>query len=265
VIAVVNVQSQKAEIDLTGSAGARLANTQTPLLAALPGDSWAAFGAPRVGQSLRTAIDNFGTGLGGAVITALKNRVRTQTGLDIDNDVFAAIGDLAGFARGTSALTVGGGVVIQSPSPAAARRLVAKLRPLVGRLSNGRLRTAAKSLDGASGIQITGPRFPGAINAVVRGDRLVIAYTDAATREALSPASSLGRSQAYRRAQQALGGIAPSFLVAFQPITQLLEAVGTSRRSLGQARETLSTFDIFAVGARQQGDEQVARLVLSLR
>ena len=267
---VTTLEAQSKRVTLEFATAATSTNTgfggQTPLVAALPGDAWAALGVSHLGPGLKQLVNTIGSGLGGAVVTSVKNQVLRRYGIDLDRDVFAAIGDVAAFTRGTSVLTVGGGVVIQSSSSAAARRLVGKLGALVRREGAAqRLKVSSTSVGGASGIKVTGPRLPGAVNAVVKGTKLVIAYGDPATKAALSAPSKLGDASAFKAATAALGGASPSLYVAFGPILGLADSVSSNSADYKQARPYLAALDTFAIGGRKDGNFQVARAVVSLK
>jgi hypothetical protein len=119
------------------------------------------------------------------------------------------------------------------------------------------------TIDGARGIRITSGQMPGAINAVVKGDTLVIAYGDLAARDAFAPASRLGDSPDYKAAQESLGGSQPSLFVVFGPIAEL---VGTQADPQAQQAKTyLSGLKTLAVGTKQDGDTQTARFVLTVK
>jgi hypothetical protein len=243
----------------------RRVQRQARLIQALPGDSWLAFGAPEVGQTLRRATQQLASGgIGGGILETIKQQVRTSTGLDVDRDVIAALGDIAFFAQGSNVLTAGGGMVIDSPDPAAARRLVTKLRPLIARqgAASG-LRTSAVSLAGARGLRVTSPQIPGGFNVVVRGNRIVAAYGDAATRSALSPATRLGDSAQYRAATRSLRGAQPGAFLSFGPLANL---IGISSSPQAQrARTYLSALNTMAAGAKVDGDTQTGRFVVTVK
>ena len=80
--------------------GALAGTGSTPLLGELPGDSWVALGAPKLGETARALYQQFAGALGGA---AIAQQLRQQLGLDLEQDVFSWIGDVAFFVRGTSA------------------------------------------------------------------------------------------------------------------------------------------------------------------
>jgi hypothetical protein len=245
--------------------GQPAASDQPPsLVAALPGDSWLALGVRAVGQTLQRVLTQVSASVGEATFGALRDQFKAQTGLDVQRDVIAALGDLAVFARGTNLLSVGGGLVIRTPDQAAGRRLVARLRPLIDREAGPDVRVASTTLaGGASGFRVSTPELPGALNVVAKGDRLVVAYGDAATEAAFSSASPLSGSPEYRAAQSSLGGAPPLVFVSFAPIAQLIGASG--RPEAQGARTYLEGLRTLAVGARTEGQTQRSRVVLTVK
>lgn len=251
-----------------GKAANRPGAGKPPVIAGLPGDSFAAVGIPRLGQTLTTTLRNFESGLAGAVVGRVKAAVAQRTGLDLERDILASVGDVALFARGTSLVDVGAGVVTESQDPAAARRVVSKLGAFIARQGAARgVKAVGTRVGGASGVKITVPTVPGAINFVVKGAKLVLAYSDPATTEALSPSTKLSQSSNYRRAASSLGGISPSLFVDFAPISSLLDSVSSGRSSsdLTRAKEVLKSLDTLALGGRREGSQQVVRFVLKLK
>ena len=63
----------------------------TPLIAELPGDSWAAYGAPNVGPGLKSLFTRVAGAFGGAAAT---QQLQQQYGIDLERDVFGWIGDI---------------------------------------------------------------------------------------------------------------------------------------------------------------------------
>jgi Protein of unknown function (DUF3352) len=259
----VDARPDRLSVEAVGR-GAHTAHPPSTLLPKLPPDSWLALGIPRVGESLRQAMAQLSGGLGEGIIAAVKQQVRAQTGLDLDRDVLPALGDVAVFARGAGVLTVGGGAVVQTPDRGAAARLVSKLRPFLsrtGRRSGWRVSSA--SLGGATGLRLTSARFPGAVNVVRKGDRLVIAYGETATRAALSTSGRLADSPDYQAAQASVGGAQPALFVSFGALASLVGAQGTP--SAQRASAYVGALRTLAAAARAEGDTQTGRLVVTLR
>jgi hypothetical protein len=234
------------------------------LVSTLPGDSWLAFGAGDVGRALSQAIRQAASGgVGEGLVKTLRSQLRQRTGLDLDRDILAALGDVGFFVRGSSLLQLGGGVVISTPDPSAARRLVAGIGRIVRQQGAGSVRVSDTTVGGGSGIAISGVGPTGAINLVVRGRKLVAAYGEAATREALSPSRQLGNSPAYQQASSSLGGARPALFADFGPIAALAGALGGADGR--EAQRYLRAFTTAAVGARTEGNRQVARIVVNLK
>jgi hypothetical protein len=234
------------------------------LVARLPADAWLALGLPGAGAPLRRAMAKLGGRPGGARTDAVRRAARARSGLDLDRDVLPALGDMAMFARGSAPFTVGAGVVVATRDLAAARRLVAGLRRSIRRAAVGAgARTADASIAGAHGFTVVSRELPGTVYVVARGDRLVAAYGDAATRDALAPASPLAAAPRYRAAQALLDGAPPAVLVDFAPVAALVGS-GTG---LGAQRASayLSALGTLALGWRSEGDRRTVRMVVTLR
>lgn len=229
----------------------------------LPGDAWLAVGLPNLGQTIRQTLQQISSGVGAGLVETAQQQIRAATGLDLNRDVLASLGELAVFAQGSSVLTAGGGVVIQTPDPAAARRLLSRLGPLIQRQAQGAVRVGTANVAGATGLRLQIERVPGAINVVLRDNRMVIAYTDAATRQALSPARKLSDSPEFQRATQSLGGGQPALYLAFAPLAQVVAAASPDKAQ--QIRQYLGAFSTLAAGTRVQGDQQIGRLVVDLK
>lgn len=264
---LLDAEPDRVALDIIsrGLARDRRVEQQARLVQGLPGDSWLAFGIPRLGQSLRQATRQLSSGgVGGGFVEVIKQQVRTATGLDVERDVIAALGDVAFFAQGRNLFSAGGGMVIDSPDPAAARRLVGKLRPLLARqgAADG-VRTTPANIAGARGFRLSSPQLPGSVNVVVRGNRIVAAYGDGATRAALSPPTRLGDSEQYKAAAESLDGAQPGFFLSFGPLADL---VGVSSSPQAQrARTYLGALNTLAAGGKVDGDTQTGRMVVTLR
>jgi Protein of unknown function (DUF3352) len=263
----LDAKPSQVTVDVAGPAASSVASTrQASVVGTLPGNAWAAVGLGDVGGALRRTIARFASGgIGAGVVQSLAGQLRTATGLDLNRDILAGIGDVGFFASGSNLLQVGGGAVITSPDPGAARRLVAKLGALITRLgARSRVRVTATRIGGASGVRIRTPRLPGSINLVVKGSRLVAAYGDAATRSALSSGRTLGNNPAFQQASASLGaGATPAVYVDFGPLATL---VGSSSSPNAQrAARVLHALNNLVVGGSQQGGNAVARLIVNLR
>ena len=234
------------------------------LLTELPSDSWLALGVSGLGTSIKNTVNQFGGGIGAGLLQTYSDQIKQATGLDLEKDILPTFGDLAVFVRGSGILTVGGGVVIKPDDPAAARRVLDKLPALIRQLgASGGVKVASANIGGAKGLRVTLPDVPGSIDAVLKGDRLVIAYTDAATREALAPKSKLGDSPDFQSANSSLNGAVPALFLSFPPIAEL--AAAASPESAAQIKQYLGAFTTLVAGTQVKGNQQIGRFVVNLK
>jgi hypothetical protein len=260
----LDAKSDQVTLEIAGPAAKSVASKrQASVIGSLPGDAWAALGLGDVGGTLKRTIDQFSSGgIGAGVISALNRQLRQSTGLDLNRDIIAAIGDVGLFASGNSLLTVGGGAVITSPDPRAAQRLVTKLGALITRFGRAQhVSVGRAAIPGAKGIRILSPKLPGAINLVTAGNKLVVAYGDAATRSAIKSPRTLGDNPDFQQAGSTLGdGATTAAYVSFAPIAQLVSASGNA-----QAQRVLNALKNAVVGGQVRGDNAVAKVVVNLK
>jgi Protein of unknown function (DUF3352) len=260
----VDAAPERVTVEAEAAATRAAQQRASQLLPELPGDSWLGLGVPGLGAAINRSIEQLGGGVGAGILETAEQQLRAATGLSLRRDVLPSLGELAVFVRGSGLLTVGGGVVIKPDDPAAARRVLARIGPVIRRLgAQDGVRVANTTIAGARGLKITLPDVPGSINAVLRDDRLVIAYTDAATEDALNPDAKLGDNPQFQQAGAALGGAVPSLFVAFAPIAEL--AAAASPESAAQIKQYLGAFTTLAAGTRIDGDKQIGRLVINLK
>jgi Protein of unknown function (DUF3352) len=175
-----------------GAFGNLYSTAGTPLLNDLPGETWAAFGSPKYGQSIKAALDQYAGLLGG---TAAREQLKNQLGIDLDEDVLSWIGDVAMFVRGDSVQTVDGGVVIQVTDKGKAEKGFNKLIGLMQ--SAGGVQAKPVSIDGAAtAFQVTIPDAPKPIVVARSDEKVVGTYGVEAAKAALNPRSKTTWSRA---------------------------------------------------------------------
>ena len=233
-----------------------------PLIQGLPGDSWLAVGLPNFGVGFRSGYDSAVGSLGGA---ALEQQLKSQTGLDLRQDVFSWIGDVAFFMRGDSKDTVNGAAVISVTDEAAAWNGFGKLVGVVQ--SQGGVRARPVPVKGAeSAFAFAAPGSPEPVVAARSKDKVVIAFGEDAAADALSPSQTMAGSPTYEAAKAALGdGIEPGFLLAMPPVVSLLGSTAKDKAEFAQAKPYLDAFAVIAAGAKQDGDTARGRVVAGLR
>jgi hypothetical protein len=239
---------------------------QSSLLPELPGDSFVAIGIPTLGASIKQQIDQVGSGLGGGAVTAVEQQLKAQTGIDL-NSALATVGDVALFARGDNPVTIGGGLVAAVSDAAAAKRLLAALAKLAVQQGKAdRIKAQPTKVDGGEGYELTSPKLPGAVFAVVAGKKLLITYGRPALDAALRPASALGDAADYKSAVASLSGAVPALYVAFAPIAKLVAASSsTSNPKTAEVQRVLGQLTTLAAGGKAEGSRAIGRLVLALK
>ncbi len=197
------------------------------LMPELPGDSWLAVGQPDIGGLIEGYIDVFAASAGGRDV--IEQQFQAATGLDLTDDVTSWMGEGALFVRGTSVAELNGALVVETSDPAATRRLIDRLRVLAqsdsvlgGDVSPLRLP------GGGEGFTVRTDDVPQPIHVLLRDDRFVVAYGDAAAADALDPAETLGDTPDYQAAAASLDGYEPSMYVAGAPVLALAESLGAS-------------------------------------
>jgi Protein of unknown function (DUF3352) len=253
----LNVERSDALRNLGAVTGAG----STPLLGELPGDTWAAYGLGKFGESTRASMDAFGGALGGEM---LQQQLRQQLGLDLERDVLSWIGDVAFFVRGTTPAELDGGAVISATDEARAAaafgRIVGVLRTRLG------LPVRPAQIAGAeTAFAIRDASLPKPI-VLARGDgKVVITYGEAAAVEALNPTERLADSDAYDQAKDVLGDLSPTLLVSIPPIISLVDSSGSADPDFEEARPYLEAYSVFAVGGALDGNRAHGRFAAGLR
>jgi hypothetical protein len=226
----------------------------TPLLKDLPGDSWAAFGAPEYGKSLNAMLNQYAGMFGGA---AARQQLQQQYGIDLDQDILSWIGDVAAFARGDSLATLDGGVVIQVTD---AGKSATGFGKIVGLLqAAGGTHVDPISIKGAANaFAITDNSTPKPIVAARNDKKVVIAYGREAAEQAFSPSSKFGDSDVYGRAKALLGDVDPSLVLSMPAVLGLVDSIGEADAGYAHAKPYLEAYDAIALG--YDGDKDGGRV-----
>jgi hypothetical protein len=188
----------------------------------VPADSWLALAQPDLGKVLGYYVDAFGAGAGGRDV--IEDQLRAMTGLDLQRDVLGWMGDFAIFVRGTSLSELNGGIVIETTDPAASARLLRRLASLGTRSPDGPHVVPLSAPGGGKGFTIRDPDIPQPIHVFQRGERVVVAYGDAAAKDAIDPAQKLGDSPEFTEATKSLGDYTVSVYAVVAPILQLVDS-----------------------------------------
>jgi hypothetical protein len=232
------------------------------LFGELPGDAWAAFAVPKLGESAESLVSTFAGAIGGAAVAA---QFKQATGLDLQQDVLSWIGDAGLFVRGTDMATLDGALVISSTDDERAEAAFAKIVGLIGKQAGVAPKPA--QVEGADAAFALAD--PSADKPVVlaRGEgRVVAAYGEQAASAALAPETKLGDSEDLAAAEEILGdGMEPSFLLSIADVIKFADATGATDAEFDKARPYLEALGVVTSGGKADGDRLQSRVAVTLK
>ena len=226
------------------------------LLDELPGDSWLAMAQTDFGKLLDFYLDAFGAVAGGR--DAIEQQFRAATGLDLQKDVIAWMGDFAIFGRGTSLSELGGALIVETNDEQASGRFLDTLARLARQQtgSSGLRIGPLSAPGGGKGYTVSGQGIPQPIHAFQRDGRVVLAYGDAAAQDAIDPGEKLGDNADFTSARDSLGDYDVSFYVLMQPIFDLVDSTGAASDADWQdAKPYLEPLSALVAGTSGEGDD----------
>jgi hypothetical protein len=232
----------------------------------LPADSWLAFAQPELGRTIEGYLDLAAGAAGGRDV--IQQQLEMATGLDLERDVIAWMGDWSAFVRGTSVAELDGAVVIETKDEAASGRFIDAIARLARENAGPGMRIVPLQLaGGGEGVTARSPELPRPIHLFQRDGKVVAAYGDAAAEDAIDPGETLAGSPGYTQAEEALGGdYAISFFLAFEPILALAESAGAgSDEDFQEVKPYLEPLGALAGGARKEGDTLRSAFGLSVK
>ena len=168
-----------------------LGGEASDLLTELPADSWVAMAQTDFGKLLDFYIDAVADVVGGR--DTIERQLQAATGLDLERDVIAWMGDFGVFVRGTSVAELDGALIIETTDEAASGRLLEALGRLVTTQAQGAVRIGPLSAPGGGeGFTVSSGAIPKPIHVFQRDGRVVFAYGDTAASDAVDAGSKLG-------------------------------------------------------------------------
>jgi hypothetical protein len=234
---------------------------ETPLVADLPGDSWAAYGAPNVGPGLKGIFTTVAGAFGGAAAT---QQLQQQYGIDLERDVFGWIGDIAIFVRGTDKATVNGGLVIKATNAGNMRSAFGKLVGLIQ--SQGGQKVAPVRVKGAAAAFKVDQTDVGKPVIIARSDdRVVVGVGEDAAADGLAPAEKLGDSELYAQGKEALEDFEPTLLLSMPELIKAVDAFGDTDADWAKAKPYLEAFTVIAGGGSLEDEKLRSRLSAGLK
>jgi hypothetical protein len=224
----------------------------------LPADSWIAIAQPDLGKTISYFVDAFGGLVGGRDMLA--QQLKAATGLDLDKDVISWMGDWSLFVRGESVAELNGALVVETSDEAASARFI----DAVARLAR---KSDVRVADRDGGVTLSSPDVPEPIHLFQRDGKVVLAYGDSAAAAALDPGEKLGDTQAYKDAEEALGGDYDlSFYLGFEPVLALVDSTGAGDDEGWQkVKPYLEPLGALVVGAKRDGDKLRSAFGLTAR
>jgi hypothetical protein len=251
-------------IPTSGSLGRLSFGEPAEILGELPSDSWGVFGIGDLGDYVQSILDvASASDVPGADQELLEKQIRKETGLDLQNDLLAWMGDVGIFVRGTSLFSLNGGLVIETTDPDAATGAMVVLGQY---LAEQGIPIEGTEIGDARGFRVRIPGAPQPINAVVGNGRAVIAYGDSATEQALMAQDTLAQDEDFTKAVETIGVDYPlTAYVEMKPILDLVEnAGGTDETYQEDAKPFLESVKYFAMGTKVSDDKGISRLVLGV-
>jgi Protein of unknown function (DUF3352) len=222
----------------------------------LPADAWVALAQPDLGQTIEGFLDLAASAAGGRDL--IEQQLEMSTGLDLQEDVIAWMGDWSAFVRGRSVDQLDGAMVVETEDEAASGRFIDAVARLGRENAEPGTRVGPLQLDGGGeGVTVSGPSLDKPIHLFQRDGKVVGAYGDAAAQDALDPGETLAGSPAFTQAERALGGdYAISFFLAIEPILALADSAGAgSDEDWQEVRPYLEPLGALVGGARKDGDK----------
>jgi hypothetical protein len=254
---VATVDADKDGVAVEAHVSEELANTfgvlgahGSDLLNELPADSWVALAQPDLGHLIDFYVDAFAGAVGGR--DTIEQQFKAATGLDLQRDLIAWMGDFGIFARGTSVENLDGALVIETSDEAASGRFIAALERLAKSQGGGEIQIAPR--DG--GFTVTGAGIPKPVHLFQQSGRVVLSYGDAAAKDAIDPGTKLGDDPDFTATRDSLGDYDVSFYVLLQPIFDLVDSTETANDADWQkAKPYLEPLSALVAGTSGEGDD----------
>jgi Protein of unknown function (DUF3352) len=265
VVATISADSDGAEIAATvqasGNPFGAVAGSGSDLIGDVPADAWLALGQPDLGKALDAQVDQLQSTLGSR--DQIEQQLRAATGLSLE-EAIGWMGDFAIFVRGESVDQLNGALVAETTNPDDSAKLLQAVQRLARTAGDG---TQVRPLGiPGDGFQLTSPDLPQSVYAYQRDGRVVIAYGEAAAKDALDPPSKLVDSEEYKAASDSLGeGYSASTYVAIAPILQLVESTPAAEDAeWAEVKRYLEPLGALVSGAKEDGDKVSSALRITV-
>ncbi len=256
----VSATADEVTLQASAAAGAAPSSPESPLLGDFPEGAWFAFAVPDAGQTYGRLLDQVGAGPGSG-----SPSIGGGLGFDLVSQVTRWAGDIGGFVGGTSLFGLSGALVLETSDEQASARTLDQLRRALGK--NPAVSVEPLTEGGEHGFSLTPAGAPIQLQVAQRGDKVVAGLADSVS-DVFSPSSTLGDSDAFNSAADALGeDFAPVTFVDFVPLFQLVESFPQAQGDpdYRSAKPYLDHLDYLVLGGRRDQDRAEVRMVLGLR
>jgi Protein of unknown function (DUF3352) len=267
-VATVVPHSEAVEIDLStdlGKAGTSIGDA-SKLLESLPATAVLGFASSEFGKSFGEGIDELSEqGIPNQLEPGELKPALETVGINLDS-IAASIGDVGGFAEGSSSGSLGGALVIETDDASEAKNTVSNVGLLLRAAGTKGVTTIGGELAGFSVHSAElGPK-PLIVGA--SGEKIVIAYGPKAAAQALrSQAKTLGSTADFQAAKGALGSTPIQAFVAGGPALKLVEALVSPEEQdkFEQAKPYLRKITYAAIGSESKGATTTAKMIVGLQ
>ena len=241
----------------------------------LPDGSWLAAGTVDIGAVFEKQLEQVRQlgGFGGVDVDQALEQFRSQTGVDLREDVLGWMGDAGVFVAGTTLSDINGAIVVESKDAAKSEAFVGDLQRLVRRFGQGQVSVrelqAPSGVDIDRGVELRAPGVPLPISIAAAGERFVIAVGNGALEAAVSGSGKLADNAVYKDAAGKLeDGVKPQLFLDFEPVRGLLNDTGALQQAgpEGQrAGKALEQLTAIVAGGKREGDIQRGQLVVGVK
>jgi hypothetical protein len=259
-IAAVSATGDNVAVQVAAGAGDAPEPEESPLLRELPADSWLAFGVNDLGPYLIDSFESFQ--FSGPESRRLDAAIGSLLGSRFSE--FEWIGDVGGYASGTSIFGLGAALELETTDEPASGDAISRFQEALAGFPS----VEVESLSGGKrGFTISPEDAPVQIVVEQREGRVVAGLGENSVDAVLEPSESLGDSDRFGTATDALGSdYAANVFLDFEPVLELFESTGEGDDPEYQsAKPYLDHLDYLITGQRREGDHNVMRAVLGLR
>lgn len=265
--ATVIPHSEQVEIDLASNVTRPAPNGDaSALLESLPATAVLGFASPEFGKTFGESLHQFSEqGVPGQLEPGELEAAFEQLGISVES-LSKTIGDVAGFAEGSTEASLGGALVVETKDATEAKNTVANLGLLLRATRTPGVTALGGELSGFSVRSSDLGSQPLIVGAA--GEKIVIAYGPRAAAQALrSNAKTLGTTADFEAAKGALGSTPMTAFVAGGPALKLIEAIlsPAEQAEFAEAKPYVQKIQYVAVGSEAKGKVTTAKVIVGLQ